>query len=73
MTAVVFTPFVAGHATLPMRISADDLAAFDELPQGITGASVDVTDVETGLTFSVRRAACGLVSCACAAQVVFTP
>jgi hypothetical protein len=72
VSAVQFTPFITDGATIPLRISEADWAAFDALPAGVTGETTVVTDVDSDMNYVVRRAECGL-GCACAAQIVFTP
>lgn len=68
----LFTPF-AGRSTCPalrayMKISEQDMAAFDALPQGRSEGTVDVFDTVSQRTYRVRRASCG-GSCYCAAEI----
>lgn len=54
------------HA-IKLVVTDEDREAFDNLPPGNTGESVEVTDGYSGLTFDVQRANCG-AGCYCAAK-----
>lgn len=51
-----------------IEVSDEDRAKFDALPDGITDARAEVTDLKTGKTVKVGREECGL-SCCCAAKM----
>lgn len=67
----IFTPFLPayGDKRIMLLLTPQDREAFDSLPDGRSRSVVEVWDLLTDTTFTVRRARCGL-GCYCAAEVV---